>query len=304
MRSINFSPDEFITGVAGVLTAAEIGAFWVVCSLIYSHGEPIDDDPKRISRIAGCRPAEFCRLRDSLLAKHKLFRGLDGRLSNRRAMVEIRRAEHRMTVALSAAAASADSRRNRRQRDAKRERDVDQSDAKVPPSVDDMLAEPLPLSGNYNGLEPADAHPPSELSRPRPQPRHSLNPKTDSESEGAHALELSNLLPDTCAKGNSHGRATRLPEGWRPSEALVRFAEAEGLDAVRVAANFVDHWRAASGATARKQDWDAAFRVWCRREADHPRAQPLRPAAKRGRSSAFLAGVDLGADILRQKRGW
>jgi hypothetical protein len=45
-------------------------------------------------------------------------------------------------------------------------------------------------------------------------------------------------------------------------------AETEKANAEREFASFTDHWRAASGANARKHDWDAAWRNWCRRAAD------------------------------------
>lgn len=45
-------------------------------------------------------------------------------------------------------------------------------------------------------------------------------------------------------------------------------AEAEKADPEREFANFTDHWRSASGAKARKHDWDATWRLWCRRAAD------------------------------------
>jgi hypothetical protein len=42
----------------------------------------------------------------------------------------------------------------------------------------------------------------------------------------------------------------------------------EKLDPQRTFAQFTDHWRASSGANARKRDWDAAWRNWCRNAHD------------------------------------
>lgn len=63
-------------------------------------------------------------------------------------------------------------------------------------------------------------------------------------------------------------RGARIPEDWSVSEAGRAFAVGLSLDPDAVAAAFVDYWKAASGATARKLDWDAAYRTWCRRQAD------------------------------------
>lgn len=63
-------------------------------------------------------------------------------------------------------------------------------------------------------------------------------------------------------------RGERLPEDWQMSEAGREFASELRLNPDSVAEAFRDYWRAASGSTARKLDWDAAFRTWCRRQAD------------------------------------
>jgi hypothetical protein len=63
-------------------------------------------------------------------------------------------------------------------------------------------------------------------------------------------------------------RATRLPDDFvlTPERRLV--AEAEKLPADRTFLKFRDYWLAASGAKARKHDWDATWRNWCRSESD------------------------------------
>lgn len=62
--------------------------------------------------------------------------------------------------------------------------------------------------------------------------------------------------------------ATRLPENFELTPERRAIAETEKANAEREFASFTDHWRAASGANARKHDWDAAWRNWCRRAAD------------------------------------
>lgn len=51
IRRIDFYPDEFISGVGGRLSAVDQGVYWMVCTLIYSHGGPIDDDHVWLSRL-------------------------------------------------------------------------------------------------------------------------------------------------------------------------------------------------------------------------------------------------------------
>lgn len=69
--------------------------------------------------------------------------------------------------------------------------------------------------------------------------------------------------------------ATRLPTDFGLTPERRAVAEAEKADPEREFASFTDHWKAASGAKARKHDWDATWRIWCRRAADFkPRAPP------------------------------
>lgn len=74
-------------------------------------------------------------------------------------------------------------------------------------------------------------------------------------------------------------RATRIPEDFELTPERRIVAEAETLPADRTFAQFVDHWRSASGSKARKVDWDATWRNWCRREAD------MRQSRQPGKSS-------------------
>jgi hypothetical protein len=62
--------------------------------------------------------------------------------------------------------------------------------------------------------------------------------------------------------------ARRLPDDFSLTEQRRAIARAERADADREFAKFTDHWRAASGANARKHDWDAAWRNWCRKSQD------------------------------------
>jgi len=75
--------------------------------------------------------------------------------------------------------------------------------------------------------------------------------------------------------------ATRLPADFALTPERRAVAEAEKADPDREFASFTDHWKSASGAKARKHDWDATWRNWCRRAADFKRpavnGQPVVP---------------------------
>lgn len=71
--------------------------------------------------------------------------------------------------------------------------------------------------------------------------------------------------------------ATRLPNPFILTDERRAVAEKENLEVERVFADFSDYWRAASGAKARKMDWDATWRVWCRNQFGRPRSSKPAP---------------------------
>jgi hypothetical protein len=80
-----------------------------------------------------------------------------------------------------------------------------------------------------------------------------------------------NTEGEACASGaraTQKRTATRLPEDWHLTPERRQVAISERVDPERTHLKFCDHWRAASGTNARKHDWDAAWRNWCRREGE------------------------------------
>lgn len=70
-------------------------------------------------------------------------------------------------------------------------------------------------------------------------------------------------------KATNNGQGSYLPEDFELNERRLQIARDERIpDPHRTFARFCDYWRAASGARARKRDWDATWRNWCRKEAD------------------------------------
>ena len=81
VRYVKFHTDEFIAGVSGVMTPEQVGVYWMICSLHYSHGDYIDYDPKRLGNLlGGTNPRTIRRIVDSLvkISKVSLKGGLIG----------------------------------------------------------------------------------------------------------------------------------------------------------------------------------------------------------------------------------
>lgn len=103
----------------------------------------------------------------------------------------------------------------------------------------------------------------------------SLTPDSPSPIAGVGAARPDARKP----KGNP---ATRIPDDFSLTPERRAVAEAEKLPADRTFAAFRDYWIAASGAKARKHDWDATWRNWCRTQVDMnakgQRAAPGKPS--------------------------
>jgi hypothetical protein len=67
-------------------------------------------------------------------------------------------------------------------------------------------------------------------------------------------------------KNTVAGIAARLPADWAPNSSDVQYALALKLNPAAIAEAFKDYWAAEGGANARKLDWRAAWRTWCRRQ--------------------------------------
>lgn len=89
-------------------------------------------------------------------------------------------------------------------------------------------------------------------------------------------------------------RGRRLPDAWtpRPDETLKCLAA--GLDVGELADNFRDYWTAAAGQRAVKLDWDAAFRMWIRKQIEITADRARRETARGGT-------VSTGVRLNRQK---
>lgn len=128
-------------------------------------------------------------------------------------------------------------------------------------------------------LTPAAAAPPQNThpASAAPYPRSSRTPTPAAAAPTPAAAAPITITQPSCEpslnrqsarKRASTPTATRLPADFVLSPERRTVAVAERLDAERTFAKFCDYWRAASGARARKVDWEATWRNWCRTEAD------------------------------------
>lgn len=99
IRKIDFYPDEFVAGVAAKLDPVEAGVYWMVCSLIYSHGGPIDDDPKWLAGLfRQTNPRTVRAALERLIAAGKIQR-IGAELMVNRCRIELERTSKRIRTA-------------------------------------------------------------------------------------------------------------------------------------------------------------------------------------------------------------
>lgn len=98
-RRVDYYPDEYVAGVAGVLTAAQQGVYWMVCTLVMSEGGSINQDDRRLGGLLRMRPADVRNTIDQLVEAGKLQRQSDGKLSQKRAQSEVEKSLNRIQIA-------------------------------------------------------------------------------------------------------------------------------------------------------------------------------------------------------------
>ena len=105
--------------------------------------------------------------------------------------------------------------------------------------------------------------------------------------------------------GAREKRGTRLPDDFAVTAEMVAWARERvpNVDGRWETEKFINYWRAASGATAVKRDWVAAWRNWMLKAAERPRpggrihaaSQPPMSATERKIAAALEAGARVQA---------
>jgi hypothetical protein len=98
----------------------------------------------------------------------------------------------------------------------------------------------------------------------------------------------------------------RLPTDWQPTDAGLKFASALGFSRDQIdheVEKFRDYWHARAGPNARKCDWAATWRSWCRKASENGSGnqQNLRfTGAGRTAPDPILAGM---GNLARKRFG-
>ncbi len=96
VRRVDFYPDEYLMGVSNRMTAAEMGVYWLICSMIYSKGAPIPNNPKLFARMCLTRQSHVETIIGKLVDTGNLTVENDGKLSQRRSVAELERGMERI----------------------------------------------------------------------------------------------------------------------------------------------------------------------------------------------------------------
>lgn len=99
VRRVDFSPDEYISGVGGRLTAEQQGVYWMICATIMSEGGPIPLDARRLAAMCLMRPTRAQAVVEALLEMGKLSVTEEGLLSQKRAVSEVEKSTKRIQTA-------------------------------------------------------------------------------------------------------------------------------------------------------------------------------------------------------------
>lgn len=112
-------------------------------------------------------------------------------------------------------------------------------------------------------------------------------------SEGV--VDIGNLLSKSPPNGSRLTIET-LPDEW------AEFAKSEcgwtRAQSEQIFASFRDYWSALAGAKARKTDWLATWRNWCRRQHSSPTNGAPRSFDSNGTESLWPRGPDEDPDII------
>lgn len=98
IRRIDFSPDEWIAGIAGMLPEDQ-GIYWLICSLIYSSGGPIQSDDPRLKSLCGCHGNKLNAILVRLENSGKILRN-GPEIDQKRCRNELEKAQKRSRNAL------------------------------------------------------------------------------------------------------------------------------------------------------------------------------------------------------------
>ena len=99
VRRVNYYPDAMIAGVAREMSLFDFGVYWCICTLIYSRGDDIPDDHKKIAGMfEGTHWREVRASIDRLVALGKVSQD-GGKLGVKQCSKELQEARKRISSA-------------------------------------------------------------------------------------------------------------------------------------------------------------------------------------------------------------
>jgi uncharacterized protein YdaU (DUF1376 family) len=125
----------------------------------------------------------------------------------------------------------------------------------------------------------------------------------------ARSQKLDNNNPPVATQqppqgGKSRKRATRLPEGWKPTERMIAYAREKGLtpDEIACLADDLPDWSRSSPNGA-KLDWLATWQTWVRRRIDERGNGAGKQSGNRTKPSSALTSLANNLDYERRRHG-
>lgn len=237
--SVRWYADDFLSGCFD-LTPDERGVYITIISQIISEGGPIDDDDRRNARMSNCSQRKFRTIKLTLIEAGKL-RMIGGKIGQKRTEKELNSARTRSESATESAEIRWEKERE------KAEKPNENKEADDANAYADQHTEPM-----RNGMLPV----------PVPEP-YTESPSGDSVCT-LFSAEAEAKRDDQ----QSSSRLSRLPKTTQLSADWVRIAEDAGrmseTEAHEVFRDFCEHWWSKAGQKAKKRDWTATWRTWCR----------------------------------------
>ena len=291
VRRIDYYPDEFLVGTAS-MDSELVGAYWRLCSLIYSRGGPVKDDAEDLCHRLRCRPSSWAKLRQSLIDSGKIIVA-DGTLSNVRTEIELRKVEERTESLRKFGKKGGRLRANLAEETAENsqsEKAEGLSAEKLTTTTTSTTTISSLRSDPPIGLPPKPAEP-EKPEDPR-DPEDPVDPLRQQARDRARTERLGSRLTSDFSMPDEW-RAWALNEGHAPHVVALE------------AAKFLDYWIGKPGKDGRKADWQATWRNWMRKATQNggPNGQQRHPPQRGGNpfdrayaQSRGGAAADAGAD--------
>lgn len=174
VRRVDYYPDEMVAGVAGKMSPADFGVYWMVCTLIASRGEAVDDDAEWLAGLFKRRTkkSDVRASLDRLIAEAKLQQS-DGKLTQNRMLSEVNKASDRIAKSSESGAKGG--------RPSKKNNAIEKgsgSESEKPPATTNHQP---PTTIENTAAADARTKPvrPADLEKPKPAQRSVASPEQD-----------------------------------------------------------------------------------------------------------------------------